>query len=163
MSSSPFSPSKQKPFPWTKARALARNRSYWPVRHCRSEGYGSQGRRKIADAFKKAIEHPSVVDGLAKYDMVATTSSEDYKKFVTEVVGTERKKQCLQLAPKRTRPARTRLSASRMRRRPKLHGGADCVGCIQTQKMPTRSPTSCDGSESLPVIRGRRRWPHVRS
>lgn len=47
---------------------------------------------KLHDAFKKAIEDPAVIATLAKYDMVPNyKSTEDYKKFVTEVTDSERK------------------------------------------------------------------------
>jgi tripartite-type tricarboxylate transporter receptor subunit TctC len=47
---------------------------------------------KLHDAFKKAIEEPSLLETLAKYDMVANyKSTEDYKKFVTELIESERK------------------------------------------------------------------------
>lgn len=47
---------------------------------------------KLHDAFKKAIEDPSVVATLAKYDMVPNyKNTEDYKKFVVEVTDSERK------------------------------------------------------------------------
>jgi tripartite-type tricarboxylate transporter receptor subunit TctC len=47
---------------------------------------------KLHDAFKKAIEDPAVIATLAKYDMVPNyKSTEDYRKFVTEVTESERK------------------------------------------------------------------------
>ena len=47
---------------------------------------------KLHDAFKKAIEELSVIENLAKYDIVANyKGTEDYKKFVTEVIQSERK------------------------------------------------------------------------
>lgn len=47
---------------------------------------------KLHDAFKKAIEDPAVIATLAKYDMVPNyKSTEDYKKFVTQVTDSERK------------------------------------------------------------------------
>jgi tripartite-type tricarboxylate transporter receptor subunit TctC len=46
----------------------------------------------LHDAFKKAIEDPSIKATLAKYDMVANyKNTEDYVKFVKEVTDTERK------------------------------------------------------------------------
>jgi tripartite-type tricarboxylate transporter receptor subunit TctC len=47
---------------------------------------------KLHDAFKKAIEEPALLNNLAKYDMVANyKSTEDYRKFVTEQIESERK------------------------------------------------------------------------
>jgi tripartite-type tricarboxylate transporter receptor subunit TctC len=47
---------------------------------------------KLHDAFKKAIEEPTLLENLAKYDMVANyKSTEDYRKFVTEQIESERK------------------------------------------------------------------------
>ena len=47
---------------------------------------------KLHDAFKKAIEEPALLETLAKYDMVANyKSTEDYRKFVTEQIESERK------------------------------------------------------------------------
>jgi tripartite-type tricarboxylate transporter receptor subunit TctC len=47
---------------------------------------------KLHDAFKKAIEEPALLENLAKYDMVANyKSTEDYRKFVTEQIESERK------------------------------------------------------------------------
>ena len=47
---------------------------------------------KLHDAFKKAIEDPSIKATLAKYDMVANyKNTEDYVKFVKEVTDSERK------------------------------------------------------------------------
>jgi tripartite-type tricarboxylate transporter receptor subunit TctC len=47
---------------------------------------------KLHDAFKKAIEDPAVIATLAKYDMVPNyKNTEDYKKFVAEVIASERK------------------------------------------------------------------------
>ena len=47
---------------------------------------------KLHDAFKKAIEEPALLETLARYDMVANyKSTEDYKKFVTELIESERK------------------------------------------------------------------------
>ncbi len=47
---------------------------------------------KIHDAFKKAIDDPGVQATLEKYDMVVNyKNSEDYKKAVAEVIGSERK------------------------------------------------------------------------
>jgi len=47
---------------------------------------------KLHDAFKKAIEEPALLETLAKYDMVANyKSTEDYRKFVTELIESERK------------------------------------------------------------------------
>jgi tripartite-type tricarboxylate transporter receptor subunit TctC len=47
---------------------------------------------KLHDAFKKAIEDPAVIATLSKYDMVPNyKNTEDYKKFVVEVTGSERK------------------------------------------------------------------------
>lgn len=47
---------------------------------------------KLHDAFKKAVEEPAVIETLAKYDMVANyKSTDDYRKFVTEVIESERK------------------------------------------------------------------------
>jgi tripartite-type tricarboxylate transporter receptor subunit TctC len=47
---------------------------------------------KLHDAFKKAIEEKSVVETLARYDMVANyKGTADYRKFVTEVIESERK------------------------------------------------------------------------
>jgi tripartite-type tricarboxylate transporter receptor subunit TctC len=47
---------------------------------------------KLHDAFKKAIEDPSIKATLAKYDMVTNyKSTADYVKFVKEVTDTERK------------------------------------------------------------------------
>ena len=46
----------------------------------------------LHDAFKKAIEEPSLIETLAKYDMVANyKSTKDYRAFVTEVIESERK------------------------------------------------------------------------
>ena len=45
---------------------------------------------KLHDAFKKAIEELSVIENLAKYDIVANyKGTEDYKRFVTEVIQSE--------------------------------------------------------------------------
>lgn len=47
---------------------------------------------KLHDAFKKAIDDPTVQATLAKYDMVVNyKNTEDYAKFVKEVTDTERK------------------------------------------------------------------------
>ena len=47
---------------------------------------------KLHDAFKKAIEDPAVIATLSKYDMVPNyKNTEDYRKFVVEVTGSERK------------------------------------------------------------------------
>jgi tripartite-type tricarboxylate transporter receptor subunit TctC len=47
---------------------------------------------KLHDAFKKAIEEPALLETLAKYDMVANyKSTEDYRKFVTDQIESERK------------------------------------------------------------------------
>ena len=47
---------------------------------------------KLHDAFKKAIEEPALIETLAKYDMVVNyKGTEDYRKFVTEVIESERK------------------------------------------------------------------------
>ncbi len=47
---------------------------------------------KIHDAFKKAIDDPGVQATLEKYDMVVNyKNSDDYKKAVAEVIGSERK------------------------------------------------------------------------
>ena len=47
---------------------------------------------KLHDAFKKAIEEPALLETLAKYDMVANYKSiEDYRKFVTDLIESERK------------------------------------------------------------------------
>jgi tripartite-type tricarboxylate transporter receptor subunit TctC len=47
---------------------------------------------KLHDAFKKAIEEPALLETLAKYDMVANyKSTEDYRKFISEVIESERK------------------------------------------------------------------------
>ena len=47
---------------------------------------------KLHDAFKKAVEDPTVIATLAKYDMVPNyKNTEDYKKFVVEVTDNERK------------------------------------------------------------------------
>ena len=46
----------------------------------------------LHNAFKKAIEDPGLLETLAKYDMVANyKSTEDYRKFVAEVIESERK------------------------------------------------------------------------
>jgi tripartite-type tricarboxylate transporter receptor subunit TctC len=46
----------------------------------------------LHDAFKKAIEDPGLLETLAKYDMVANyKSTADYRKFVNEVIESERK------------------------------------------------------------------------
>lgn len=47
---------------------------------------------KLHDAFKKAVEDPAVIATLAKYDMVPNyKSTDDYRKFVTEITNSERK------------------------------------------------------------------------
>jgi tripartite-type tricarboxylate transporter receptor subunit TctC len=47
---------------------------------------------KLHDAFKKAIEEPALLETLAKYDMVANyKSTDDYRKFISEVIESERK------------------------------------------------------------------------
>ena len=47
---------------------------------------------KLHDAFKKAVEEPALIETLAKYDMVVNyKNTEDYKKFVTELIASESK------------------------------------------------------------------------
>ena len=47
---------------------------------------------RLHDAFKKAIEDPALLETLAKYDMVANyKNTADYRKFVTELIESERK------------------------------------------------------------------------
>ncbi|RYE60000.1 MAG: tripartite tricarboxylate transporter substrate binding protein, partial [Oxalobacteraceae bacterium] len=46
----------------------------------------------LHDAFKKAIDDPSIKETLAKYDMVVNyKNTDDYVKFVKEVTDSERK------------------------------------------------------------------------
>jgi tripartite-type tricarboxylate transporter receptor subunit TctC len=46
---------------------------------------------QLHDAFKKAVEEPALIETLAKYDMVVNyKNTEDYRKFVTEVIESER-------------------------------------------------------------------------
>jgi tripartite-type tricarboxylate transporter receptor subunit TctC len=46
---------------------------------------------RLHDAFKKAVEEPALIETLAKYDMVVNyKNTEDYRKFVTEVIESER-------------------------------------------------------------------------
>ena len=62
------------------------------VRSRRPERRGPENRRQLHDAFKKAIEDPAVIATLSKYDMVPNyKNTEDYRKFVVEVTGSERK------------------------------------------------------------------------
>ena len=47
---------------------------------------------KLHDAFKKAVEEPALIETLAKYDMVVNyKNTEDYRKFVKEVIESEQK------------------------------------------------------------------------
>ena len=47
---------------------------------------------RLHDAFKKAIDTPSVIALLAKYDMVVNyKNTEDYRKFVAETIASETK------------------------------------------------------------------------
>ena len=47
---------------------------------------------KLHDAFKQAIEDPAVIDTLARYDMVVNyKGTEEYRKFVTDTIESERK------------------------------------------------------------------------
>lgn len=55
------------------------------------KGMDSKIVAKLHDAFKKAVDDPSVQASLAKYDMVVNyKSTEDYKNFVAEAIESER-------------------------------------------------------------------------
>nr|WP_249142784.1 MULTISPECIES: tripartite tricarboxylate transporter substrate binding protein [unclassified Bradyrhizobium] len=47
---------------------------------------------KLHDAFKQAIEDPAVIDTLGRYDMIVNyKGTEEYRKFVTDTIQSERK------------------------------------------------------------------------